>query len=174
MYKKMKFLLSRPGVVISESVLIAVLVRNCMSVEVLRLMLAGNFDVNIVTSEAVLVAAARSKFNNARELLELLLKSATDAKTKVKEKKTEAPVETQQEFPSLLPKDRKVYITEKVLVAAAQGGFRLHQISPGLRSGDSDYSFDCECDIIVPWVSGSGYEASTAQRIQGESDSRGA
>lgn len=120
-YKKMKFLLSRPGVVISESVLIAVLDRNFGSVELLRLMLAGNFDVNILTSEAVLVAAARSRFH-ARELLELLLKSATDAKTKVKEKKTEAPIETQQEFPSLLPKDSKVYIKEKVLVAAAQGG----------------------------------------------------
>ena len=118
-YEKMKLLLSRPGVVISESVLLAA-IRRGGSLKVVRLILASNFDANITTSEAVLVAAARK--SNSPELLELLLNSATDAKVKVKENKTEAPVETQQEFQSLLPKDRKVYITEKVLVAAAERG----------------------------------------------------
>lgn len=118
--EKMKFLLSKPGIVISESFLLAAMGSRLFAnpTQVLRLHLAGNFDVSFVTSEAVLVAAANNP-HDPLGLLELLLSSALDAKDVVKEKEAEAPLETQHGYQVLLPKDRKVCITEKVLIAAA-------------------------------------------------------
>ena len=122
--EKMKFLLSKPGIVISESVLLAAMGSRLFSnpTQILRLHLAGDFDANFVTSEAVLVAAAGNR-HDPLGLLELLLSGALDAKAMGKEKEAEAPCKTQHGYQFLLPKDRKVCITEKVLVVAVSSSW---------------------------------------------------
>lgn len=83
------------------------------------MLLAGNFAADFVTSEDIPVAAAKN-MTDGLELLKLLLRRSPDAKAMGKEKDTEVPIEREEESQSLNRKDRKLCITEKILVAAAE------------------------------------------------------
>ena len=109
--KKMEFLLSRPGIVISESFLSAAS-EAFASEEIVKLLLTCYVGVDITTI---------ARRYDAPELFNIILNKAADARALGKGKEVKAPVERRQKN-SFFPKKRKLCITEKVLVAAASGG----------------------------------------------------